>query len=196
MSTPKQSILSRQSTSKLTVLGIVLVLLSILIATYPTLTFVKGFTMGTLHPIAEFESGEDFSFVDDDPYSSYLLSMSVSERNAPIPEMEVSIETPDGEVVTESINRWNSVMGREYKQFLKIAPVESGKLRFRIDAEENEDFLLFRSINDVLDRELGRAIPIWLVALVPLMIAVGILGVILVRFINASSEINLHVSKP
>ncbi len=196
MSGTKETFISRQSTSKLTLLGVVLVLLAILIATYPTLTFVKGFTVGTLHPIAEFESGEDFTFIDDDPYSSYLLSMSVNERNAPIPEMHVTIDTADGQVQTKSINRWNSLMGREYKQFLWISPVESGKIQFHIETQENEDFLLFRSIDDVLDRELGRAIPIWLVSLVPLLLAIVLLGVILVRFINASSEVNLHVSKP
>jgi hypothetical protein len=196
MTKSKSTFLSRQSTTKLWMLTVGLVLLALLIATYPTLTFVRGFTIGSLHPLAEFESGEDFTFVDDDPYSSYLLSMTVSERNAPIPEMDVQITSADGEVETQSINRWNSIMGREYKQFLRIAPVPSGELRIRIDAQENEDFLLFRSINDVVDRELSRAIPIWIAALVPMLGAIMLLGVILVRFINASSEVNLHVSGP
>ena len=193
--TTKPSFFARQSTAKIGLVALGLIFLALMIAAYPTITFVRGFTTDTLHPVAQFESGESFEFVDPNPYSGYLLSMTVTQRDAPLPPMEVAVISASGQVTGEPINRWNSVMGREYKQFLRIPAQDDGKLTIKIDTPENEDFLIFRTIGDVVTKNRSRAMPLWITALVPLALAVLLLGVILVRAVNSSSSVHLHVSE-
>lgn len=192
--TTKSSFLSRQSTAKIGLIALGLILLSVVIAAYPTFTFVRSMVIESLHPIALFESGEEFAFVDQDPYSDYLLSMTVTERDAALPAMEISMLNADGAVTGTPMNRWNSVMGREYKQFLRIPAQADGKLTIRVDTPENEDFLIFRRIPDVIAQARSNAFPLWMTSLIPLVFAVALLGIILLRSINDSSNIRLHVS--
>ncbi|MGJ8635348.1 MAG: hypothetical protein ACSHX5_00685 [Phycisphaerales bacterium] len=193
-SNPKPSFLSRQSTAKIGLLALGLIALALLIAAYPTYTFIRSFTTDSLHPIAQFESGETFEFIDDDPYSDYRLSMSVTHRDAPVPPMEMSVTNDQGEVQTNELDVWISLMGREYKQFLRIPQQPEGKLTIRIDTDENEDFMIFRHIGDVALQSKNRAIPFWILSLVPLLGAFGCFGIMLVRAVNASSKIEMHVS--
>ncbi len=193
--TTNPSFLARQSTARIGLVALGLIFLSLLIAAYPTITFVRGFTTETLHPVAQFESGDRFEFIDPDPYSGYLLSMTVTQRDAPLPPMEISVINASGQVTGDPINRWNSVMGREYKQFLRIPSQPDGKLTITIDTPENENFLIFRTITDVVTKARSKAMPLWITALVPLTVAVFLLGVILVRAVNSSSSVNLHVSE-
>ena len=186
--------LARQSTAKIGIWALVLILLAVLIAILPTVGFVRGFTMGTLHPVAEFDSGEVFELNDPTPFSGYYLSLSVDERDADVPPMEISITNAKGEVPTQSINRWNSMMGREYKQFLKVPKQTDGKLTFHIQTESNEDLLIFRQIEDVIEHEISKARLLWFAALIPLAMGLCLLMVILIRAINDSSKVDLHVS--
>lgn len=191
---PKPSFLSRQSTAKVGLLALVLIALSTAIAVYPTLRFGRAISIEALQPIASFESGETFEFSDDDPYSEYLLSMTVTERDTPIPPMEITITNTQGEVAGTSMNLWNSVMGREYKQFLRLPAQPDGMLTLRIETPENEDFLIFRRFGDAFQEAKSRALPLWILALLPLLIAFGCFGIMLVRAVNSSSKIEMHVS--
>lgn len=193
-SNPKPSFLSRQSTAKIGLIALGLIALTLIIAAYPTYTFIRSFTTQSLEPIAEFESGETFEFIDDDPYSDYRLSMSVANRDTPVPPMEISITNAQGEVQTEQINLWMSMMGRQYKQFLHIPAQPEGALTIRIDTPENEDFMIFRHIGDVAEQAKNRALPFWLLSLIPLSGAIACFGIMLVRAVNASSRVDLHVS--
>lgn len=194
MTNPKPSFLSRQSTAKIGLLALGLIALSIAIAVYPTIRFGRAISVEALQPLAMFESGESFEFTDDEPYSDYLLSMTVAERDTPIPAMEITITNEQGEVTGTSMNLWVSVMGREYKQFLRIPAQADGKLTLRIETPENEDFLIFRKISDVMEQAKSRALPLWILALLPLLGAFGCFGIMLVRAVNASSKIEMHVS--
>ncbi|MDF1809197.1 MAG: hypothetical protein P1U42_05820 [Phycisphaerales bacterium] len=194
MSKREPSFLAKYSTAKIGLCALALILFAFLIAVYPTIRFVRGFTTGTLHPVAEFESGEFFEFHDTDPISAYYISMSVSSRDAQLPEMDLSVSNSQGIIEGDPINRWNSVMGREYKQFLIIPEQSDGKLTIEINTPENEDFLIYRKIEDVIAHELDRAKLLWIVALVPLVCALGLLLIVLVRAINSSSRVELYVS--
>lgn len=169
--------------------------IAILISAFPSYRFIDSFITNTLHPIAEFDSNEVFNFVDDDPYTPYYLSMSVTSRDAELPEMGVSITNAEGEVEGDPINRWNSVMGREYKQFLTIPKQPDGKFAIEVTTEESEDLLIYRRVQDVVAREIDRAKPFWFISLIPLLLGVGPIFVMLVRAVNNSSKVELHVSK-
>ena len=184
--------LRRLSNAHLLGIAALMLLLSGVIAFAPTIRFVRGFFVGTLHPLEQFDSGETVEFIDPDPYSGYLLSMEVEERNPPLPEMDIAIATSDGGAPeTSRIDRWNAMMGREYKQFLVIEPPEDGRLTIRIDTEENEDFLIYRRIDDVFEREIRAAAPLWITAAVPLMVMVVALGLILSRMMRESDKPSL-----
>lgn len=186
--------LKRLSNLRLLGIAALMLLLSVAIAIYPTLTFVRGFFIGTLHPLDQFDSGETLEFSDDSPYSRYVLSMEVDERNPPLPDMQVMITASDGTVPhTEPINRWNSIMGREFKQFLVIEPPADGRLTIRIDTEANEDFLVYRRIEDVVEHELKRSTPLWLVACVPLVIMIVLVGILITRLIRDSDQLSLSL---
>lgn len=193
-SNPKPSFLSRQSTAKIGLVALGLIALAVAIAVYPTIQFGRAMSVEGLQPVATFESGETFEFIDPDPYSGYRLTMSVNERNSPLPPMEVSVSNADGEVEGTPIDMWSSVMGREYKHFLKLPPQPDGKLSISIDTPENENFLIFRKISDVVSEARARALPLWITSLIPLGAAIFCLGIILVRAVNASSKIEMHVS--
>ncbi len=172
----------------------ILVMLGLLIAAYPTYTFVRGLVIGSLHPLEQFDSGETLEFTDSDPYSGYLLSMEVDERNAAIPPMEIDLRTSDGTPPeTSPIDRWNSIMGREYKQFLVIEPPTDGRLTIRIDTVDSEDFLIYRRIDDVFERSIRRSMPLWITAALPLLGGGILLGVVLVRLVNTSSRVELRI---
>lgn len=186
--------LGRISTAGLLFIAMVLIGLGLLTAAYPTFTFVRQFMISTLQPLEIFESGETIEFVDDDPYSDYYLSMEVDERNADLPEMQVDIVTSNGTApVTSPINRWNSMMGREYKQFLVIEPPPDGQLSITITTAETEDFLIYRDVQDVFEHEIRRAMPLWVLAAVPLLVTVLILGLVLMRLINTSNKVDLRI---
>ncbi|MBO6513702.1 MAG: hypothetical protein JJ974_07045 [Phycisphaerales bacterium] len=195
MTTAKRpSFIARQSTARIGLLALGLIALTLIIAAIPTIMFVRSFTADTMEPVAYFESGEAFEFVDENPYSDYLLSMDVPVRDGPLPEMEISVTNSDGEIETQSMNVWISMMGREYKQFLRIPKQPDGKLTIRIDTQENEDFMIFRHIGDVAQNATSRSLPLWILALVPLAGVLCCFGIMLVRAINASSKIEMHVS--
>lgn len=186
--------LGRISIAGLLFIALVLIVLGVLAAAYPSITFVRNFMIGSLQPLEIFDSGEQLNFVDEEPYSSYYLSMEVDERNADLPEMQIEILTSDGTPpVTSPINRWNSMMGREYKQFLVIEPPADGRLSITVSTPENEDFLIYRSIEDVFEREIRRAMPLWLLAALPFLGAVAMLGLVLMRLINTSSKVDLRI---
>ncbi len=186
--------LRRLSNAHLLGIAALMLLLSVAVAFGPTIRFVRGFFVGTLHPLEQFDSGETVEFVDPDPYSGYLISMEVEERNPPLPDMEISISTSGGTTPeTSRIDRWNSMMGREYKQFLVIEPPEDGRLTIRIDTEENEDFLIYRRIDDVLEREVRAAAPMWIAATVPLTLMIITLCIILTRLMRESDKPSLDL---
>lgn len=190
----KPSFLSRQSTAKFGLLALGLIALALLIAVFPTISFVRTFTNGSFEPITEFQSNESFEFVDDDPYSDYLLSMSTTNRDAPVPPMEIIITNSQGVVEGRAINTQVSMMGREYQQFHRLPAQSDGKLTIRIDTPENQEFLIFRQIGDVAMHAKNRALPFWILSLLPLLGALGCFGIMLVRAVNASSKIEMHVS--
>lgn len=186
--------LKRLSNLRLLGIAALMLLLSVAIAIYPTLTFVRGFFMGTLHPLEQFDSGETLEFHDQTPYSHYVLSMEVDERNPPLPNMQIAVTASDGTVPhTEPVNRWNSIMGREFKQFLVIEPPADGRLTIRIDTEDNEDFLVYRRIEDVIEHELKRSTPLWLVACVPLVIMIVLVGILITRLMRDSDQLSLSL---
>lgn len=186
--------LARQSTAKIGIWALVLILIAVLIAVLPTVGFVRGFTVGAVHPIAEFDTAEVYELVDPTPFSGYYLSMPVNSRDDEVPPMEISITNAQGEVPTQPIKRWNSMMGREYKQFLKIPKQDDTKLTISIQTERNESMLIFRSLEDVVEHEIARARILWFAALVPLAMGLCLLMVILIRAVNDSSKVDLHVS--
>ncbi|MDF1870558.1 MAG: hypothetical protein P1U30_09230 [Phycisphaerales bacterium] len=186
--------LARQSTAKIGVWALVLIFFAVIIAIMPTVGFVKGFTQGTLHPVAEFDSAEVFEFVDPTPYSDYYLSLAVNDRDDEVPPMDISISNQEGDVPVRSINRWNSMMGREYKQFLTIPKQPQGILTIDIKTDRNESMFIFRRVEHVVEYELAKARLIWFVALIPLAMGLCLLMIILIRAINDSSKVDLHVS--
>lgn len=182
------------SNAQIALSATILLIVAIAIASYPSLRFVRGVIVGTLHPLAEFDSNEPFEFYDDNPYTTYWLAMQVDERNAALPEMDVNIVSTLGEVQSESINRWSSMMGREYKQFLIVTPPADGRFSITITTDANEDFTIFRRPEDVLKHELNRAAPMWIVAGFPFVCTLCLFGVVVYRIITASSKIELQVS--
>lgn len=186
--------LGRISIAGLLFIALVLLVLSIVIAVYPTYTFLRSFVVGSLHPLEQFDSGETLEFFDEDPYTGYLLSMEVDERNATIPPMEIEVRTSEGgRPETSPINRWNSVMGREYKQFLVIEPPADGRFTIMIETEDSEDFLIYRRIDDVFERAVHRSMVLWLLAALPLLGALAMLALVLMRVINSSSKVDLRI---
>lgn len=184
--------LKRLSNLQLLGITVLLLVLSFGLAVYPTVSFVRGFFMGTLHPLELFDTGETVSFVDPTPYSGYLISMEVGERNAEVPALDIQLAKSDGSVPeTIVIDRWNSIMGREYKQVLLIDPIPDGHLTIRIESEENQDFLLYRQIDDVLERELGRSMPLWIVALCPFVLTILCIGILMARYLREPDQPSL-----
>jgi hypothetical protein len=188
------SILGRLSVAGMLLVALLMIVLFILIAAYPSVTFVRNMFVGTLLPLEQFDSGETLTFEDTGSYTGYLISMEVDERNADLPTMQVEILNSQGNApVSSPLNRWNSVMGREYKQFIEIDPPDDGKLTITIETEESEDFLIHRRIDDVFEREVLRSTPLWIVSLIPLMIAVVLIAIAMIRMINESSKVDLRV---
>lgn len=183
----------RLSITTLLIIALVLFVLGVLLAILPTYSFIRNFAVGTLHPLEVFDSGEAVEFIDDNPYSGYLLSVEVDELSAPLPEMNIVITTSDGtSPQTSEINRWNTLMGRDYKQFLMIEPPADGLLNIQINTPENEDFLIYRRIDDVLEREIRRTLPEWTVSSIPILGSLAILMRILIRMITTSSNLDLE----
>ena len=186
--------LKRLSNAHTLGIAALLLLLSIMLAAPPTYAFVRGFVIGTLHPLDQFDSGETHAFHDPDPYSGYLLTMEVDTRNAPIPDMQIDLRASDGSApTTHKVNRWSSMMGREYKQFLEIDPVKDGELTIRIDTQDNEDFLIYRNIGDVIEHEAKRAAPLWIAACIPFVCAVLLFVIAVARFVKNSGKLELGI---
>ena len=171
-----------------------LLILCLLTVASPSLRFVRGVFTGSLHPLDQFDSGETLEFEDPQPYSNYLLAMEVDERHQAVPEMQVNIHTSTGEEpITRPINRWNSVMGREYTQFLIIESPIDGKLTITIETEQNQDFLIYREINDVLEHELKRVTPFWIGGIILLVLSVILFSIALMRLIRQSEQLDLQI---
>lgn len=186
--------LKRLSNAQLLGISALLLLLSVAIAILPTVSFLRGFMVGTLHPLEQFDSGETLEFVDPDPYSGYLISMEVDERNASLPPMQIQLTSSDGtETRTSRIDRWNSVMGREYKQFLVIEPPADGRFTIRIDTPDDEDFLIYRRIDDVIEREARSSAPIWIVASIPFVLMIIGLGIVFSRVMLNSDDPTIEI---
>lgn len=191
--TTRSSLIARLSNPRLALIATILLLLSMLIAFYPSLRFVRGVIIGTLHPLAEFDSNEPFEFYDDNPYTTYWLAVQVDDHDAPIPQLDVNIVSTLGEVQTESINRWSSMMGRKYKQFMIVTPPADGRFSINITTESNEDFTIFRRPEDVLKYELNLAAPIWIVAGFPFVCSLFLFGIVVFRLATASNKIDLQI---
>lgn len=185
--------LSRVSTAQLALATGVLIVLGLAIAVYPTVSFVREFVVGALQPVGRFDANEPYAFTDPDPYAQYSLAIEVDGRDQALPEMDVRLDTDQGPAQTKPLDRWSALMGREYAHFLRIAPPPEGVLDIEITTEGNEDFVLFREINDVYTRALGRALPLWVVALVPVVLGLAALVLMIARLAHSSSEVRLRV---
>ncbi len=198
--TPTRRVLHRWSSPGLLLAGVLLLLMGALIAAYPTYRFADDLIMGVTHPVAEFDAGETHEFRDDTPFSRYYLAMEVNSHQDPLPPLQVhlnalGVEAGQGgeEIETEPTNSWASILGREYKRFLIISPPASGEFSISVDAPPGEDFLLYREINDVYAHALKRVTPYWLAALLPTMAALVLLGILIVRLVNATSRVDLRL---
>ncbi|MFK7758668.1 MAG: hypothetical protein AB8C13_01835 [Phycisphaerales bacterium] len=187
--------MKRRSTPQLIGAAALCFALALIIAAIPTVVFVQTFINQAAKPIAEFPSNQPFEFVDDTPYSSYYLSIQVLDRDADLPEMTTLITNKAGEeIVGEPRNRWSSMMGRQYKRFLKIDQQNQGPLNFSVNTPQPQTLLIFRKVEDVSELALNKALPLWIISLLPLLAMVALLGIVLVRAINASSTVNMKIS--
>jgi len=169
-----------------------LFVLAVLVAVYPTVTFTRVFLTESLHPLETFDSGETIELNDPDPYSNYVLTMEVESRNAPVPSMDVTMTGSTGaEPSTRPMNRWTSIMGREYKQFLEIVQPGDGRLTITIRTDEPEDFLIYREMDDVFERAVNGSIVLWIVAAVPLVGALACIVAAIVLGIREGGRIEL-----
>lgn len=187
------SVLSRVSTAQLALATVMLIVVALAVAVYPTVAFVREFVVGALQPVARFDANEPYAFTDPDPYASYNLAIEVDGRAQTLPEMDVRLDTVQGPAQTQPLDRWSSLMGRQYSHFLSIAPPPEGVLDIEITTEGNEDFVLFREIEDVYAKALGRAVPLWVVALIPLVLGLAALGMTIARLAYSSGEVRLRV---
>lgn len=183
---PKKA--NRPSVTTLLIVAMALFVIGLLLAAWPTYSFIRNTAEGTLHPLEVFGSGEAITLIDDAPYSGYLLSVRVDDAGSALPEMDAAITTSDGAAAqTSRTDRWDTRNGRDYRQFLEIEPAPDGRLEILIRSPQQNDILLYRRPGEVLAHEARRAMAEWTVASIP------ILARVLLRSIVSPSEIGLEL---
>ena len=172
-----------------------LIVLSVLIAIYPTYTYLRAVVQDAMFPLVQFDSNELVEFQDDDPYARYVLALDIDHPDEPLPSIDVEISSPDGEVTTHDINQWARLFGREYRRFLVIDAPNTGRFNLKVGTDSNEDFILYRSIEDVAAKQTRRSLPLWIVACVPLALSFGTLVLILLRAMRDSDHVSLDLGR-
>ena len=185
--------LRRLSNSQLVLCAVLFLLIAMVIAAYPTYTFVRGFVVGALYPLEQFDANTTVNFKDDDPYARYVLALDVDHPDEPLPAIHVNLDSPDGEVITEETNQWARLFGREYRRFLIITAPPSGRFNVTVESDSNADFLIYRKIDDVYERELGRSMILWITACVPVIPMLTCISIVLWRIIHASDKLTLDL---
>lgn len=185
--------IARLSHLKLLLIALGMLIASILIAIYPSYTFVRGFVEGAMFPLEQFDSNETLEFRDETPYSGYILSLDVDHPDEPLPSVHVIVNSPDGEVRTEEMSMWAKVFGREYRRFLIIDAPPSGRFDITVECESSEDFLIYRNVDDVLSREIKRSTPLWIAACVPLILMVITMAILITRLMRDSDQPSLSL---
>lgn len=184
--------LGRLSTSRLFLIAGLLAVLGLALAIYPTVSWVRVFIEGALRPLATFQTGERFRLVDPDPYSDYVLGVEVDTRNAPTPAIDATVLDDGGDPVpTRPIDRWVSLMGREYKQFLEIDQPGDGVLEIVASADETEDIQISRNTDDVAARAARRMLPLWILAGLPVLLAIGVMVYAIARGVREGDKMDL-----
>lgn len=187
--------LTRLRIPHLFLITLALVVLSILIAIYPSYAFLRAFIKDGMFPLEQFDSHELVEFHDEDPYARYILAIDIDHPDEPLPSVNVVVDSPDGEVTTTDINQWVMLFGREYRRFLVIDAPETGRFNLTVETESDEDFLLYRSIEDVAAKQTRRSLPLWILACVPLTLAFATLVFILLRAMRESDHVSLDLER-
>jgi len=186
-------VLGRLRTSRLFLIAVLLVLLGLALAVYPTVSWGRALIEGSLRPLATFQTGEPFRLVDPDPYSGYILGVEVDTRNAPTPPIDTTVLDDGGDPVpSRTINTWRSLMGREYKLFLEIDQPGDGVLEIVASADETEDLQISRDTDDVAARATRRMLPLWILAGVPVVLAIGVAVYAIVRGVREGDKMDLN----
>lgn len=187
--------LTRLRIPHLFLITLALIVLSILIAIYPSYAYLRAFIKDGMFPLVQFDSNELVEFQDEDPYARYILALDIDHPDEPLPSVNVVVDSPDGEITTTDINQWVMLFGREYRRFLVIETPETGRFNITVETDSHEDFLLYRSIEDVAARQTRRSLPLWILACVPLALAVATLVLILLRAMRESDHVSLDLQR-
>ena len=184
--------LSWLSTPQLLLIALILCVVAGLIGGYPTVQFARLAFIEAMHPIAEFDANTDFQLVLPDANTRYVVAVSSEAENDPITWVNFTLSSDGKPVEFEESNGWLSIMGRGHKHLIAFDAPSSLALEITAQAEETGDFIVFRHHQDAVDFRMAQAIPWWIGAAIPLVGAVVLVLIVLVRVVSKSDDLEVE----
>lgn len=181
------------ATPRLTIIATILCLLGIAIAAYPSYLFMKHMWIDFVYPIQKFDANTDTVLELPDTDTRYVIAVAVNERRGQAPPVEFVLSTDVGEVKSNEARGSINIMGQYYQSLHIVSQTGSQRITINAQADPSEDFIVYRSFRDTINRRFNETIPWWIAGTVPFIAGIGITFFVIFRLASKKDELKLDL---
>jgi hypothetical protein len=181
------------TTPRLTIIAVVLCLLGAGIGAYPSYLFIKNTWIDIVFPIQKFDANTEAVLELPDSDTRYVIAVAVDERGGQAPPVEFVLSTDVGEVEASEARGSINIMGQYYQSLHIVSLTDSQKITINAQADPHEDFIVYRSFSDTINRRLSETIPWWIAGIIPLVAGTGVVFLLIFRLAFQKEEFKINL---
>jgi hypothetical protein len=181
------------ATPRLIIIATILCLLGVAITAYPSYLFVKHMWVDVVFPIQKFDANTETVLELPDADTRYVIAVAVNERDGQAPPVEFVLSTDVGEVKSSEARGSINIMGQYYQSLHIVSQTGSQKITVNAQADPGEDFIVYRSFRDTINRRLSETIPWWITGTVPFIAGFALILFVIFRTGYQKDELNLDL---
>jgi hypothetical protein len=181
------------ATPRLIIIATILCLLGVAITAYPSYLFVKHMWVDVVFPIQKFDANTATVLELPDTDTRYVIAVAVNERGGQAPPVGFVLSADVGEVKSSEARGSINIMGQYYQSLHIVSQTGSQKITVNAQADPGEDFIVYRSFRDTINRRLSETIPWWITGTVPFIAGFAIILFVIFRTGYQKDELNLDL---
>lgn len=165
--------------------GLLLILIALAFAAWPTYVFARHMFRDATVPVAQFDANTETTIAFPDTDTRYIVAQVVDSPEEQIAPVEIALKSGVATTDTEAVSGWFTAMGRYHRNVMLLTALESRPATLTLGPDPQADFVVFRYPEDAVSLRVRRALPYWIGAAVPLLAGLVFVAVGLVRITRA-----------
>ncbi len=183
----------RFTTPRLIIAALLLCVLGLAIAAYPSAQFFSHLFKDAVFPITEFDANSPTTVTLPDHNTRFIVMLKVEDTSDPLPSLELTIESDGAAIDTTEMNGWQTTMGHSYRTIASFNAPESLECTITVSADHTEDFGIFHHHTDMFSFHFNKVLPWWIGATVPFLSGIAIIFFVILRKVIQNDDIQLEL---